>query len=478
MHISSLSHSKTRAQTTSALPLLSRHCLFGTLVLAALIFLPIARAVTPAPDGGYPGQNTAEGDYALQLATGQGIDNTGVGFQSLYGLRTGNSNTAVGSISLVSNGSANYNTAVGAAALNNNYGNSNTASGYAALALNTSGTENTAIGSEALRGSSDAGHANAVGSFNTATGARALYSNHDGGVNVAAGYKALEANVGGFYNVASGGFALGNNTSGSYNVATGANALYYNNTGGTNTATGHQALQNNISGSNNVAVGYQAGNNLTTGSNNIAIGAGVLATAGESNTTRIGKTTQKKTFIGGIYNKTVASGVGVIVNSSGQLGTVQSSARYKDDIRPMDKASEEILALKPVTFRYKEELDPDKIPQFGLIAEDVEKVDPDLVVRDENGKINTVRYEAVNAMLLNEFLKEHSRVQKDESTIAELRSASTQQKAAITHLQSTLTQQQKEINALTDRLKEQAAELQEMSPHDLGNLPQTDAAAN
>src|SRR5205823_12674463 len=114
--------------------------------------------------------------------------------------------------------------------------------------------------------------------------------------------------------------------------------------------------------------------------------------------------------IGGIYNKTVASGVGVIVNSNGQIGTVQSSARYKDDIKPMDKASEAILALKPVTFRYKEELDPDKTPQFGLIAEEVEKNDPNLIVRDEDGKISTVRYEAVNAMLLNEFLKEHRRV--------------------------------------------------------------------
>jgi Chaperone of endosialidase len=185
-------------------------------------------------------------------------------------------------------------------------------------------------------------------------------------------------------------------------------------------AAGDGALYYNSSGSNNIALGTSAGANLTTGSNNIVIGANVLGKAGEANTTRIGKTTQAKTFIGGIYNKTVASGVGVIINSSGQLGTVQSSARYKDDIKPMDKASEPILALKPVTFRYKEELDPDHIPQVGLIAEEVEKVNPELVVRDEEGKVMTVRYEAVNAMLLNEFLKEHRRVQELEKRIQAL----------------------------------------------------------
>src|SRR5205814_6573041 len=108
---------------------------------------------------------------------------------------------------------------------------------------------------------------------------------------------------------------------------------------------------------------------------------------------------------------TVPSGVGVIVGSNGQLGTVVSSARFKDAIQPMDKASEAILALKPVTFRYKKDLDPDGIPQFGLVAEDVQKINPDLVARDEQGKPYTVRYEAVNAMLLNEFLKEHQTVQ-------------------------------------------------------------------
>jgi predicted ribosome quality control (RQC) complex YloA/Tae2 family protein len=163
-------------------------------------------------------------------------------------------------------------------------------------------------------------------------------------------------------------------------------------------------------------VGFNAGGNLTTGSNNIDIGN--LGIAGEANTMRIGTVKQTATFIARIYGATVASGVGVIIDSTGHLGTMQSSERFKEEIKPMDKASEAILALQPVTFRYKKELDPDGIPQFGLIAEQVEKVNPALVVRDADGKINTVRYEAVNAMLLNEFLKEHRKVEQLEATVA------------------------------------------------------------
>jgi hypothetical protein len=195
-------------------------------------------------------------------------------------------------------------------------------------------------------------------------------------------------------------------------------------------------------------VGNNAGFNLTTGINNIDIGnAGV---AGESKAIRIGKQgTQRTTFIAGISGATVASGVGVIVGSNGQLGTVVSSERFKDAIKPMDKASEAILALKPVTFRYKHELDPEGIPQFGLVAEDVEKVNPDLVARDEQGKPYTVRYEAVNAMLLNEFLKAHRKIEEQErraqqqdSTVAELKS---------------------QVQVLTAALKEQAAQIQKVS---------------
>jgi len=174
-------------------------------------------------------------------------------------------------------------------------------------------------------------------------------------------------------------------------------------------ANGFNALAHNTTGSFNIALGNNAGFNITTGSNNIDIGNGGVA--GDANNIRIGRAgTHTNTFIAGINSVTVAAGVGVIIDSSGHLGTVTSSARFKEAIKPMDKASEAILALERVAFRYKQELDPDGIPQFGLIAEQVEKVNPDLVVRDEDGKVNTVRYEAVNAMLLNEFLKEHRKV--------------------------------------------------------------------
>jgi len=366
------------------------------------------RAHAACPELCDDNSNTGVGNFALGSLSG-GSHNTALGYAALGSDDTGGENTAIGDFALATNHSGARNTACGVQALQANIsGEFNTAHGFAALALNTA-SNNTAVGYEALT-------QNNTGGYNTAAGTLALSSNQSGGVNVADGYSALQANVGGFYNVGLGGFALGTNTGGSYNVATGANALYYNK-GSNNTADGHQALQNNTNGANNVAVGFQAGNNLTSGSNNIVIGAGVLAVAGEGNTTRIGKSTQKKVFISGISGKTLANGVTVIINSTGQLGTIQSSARFKGDIKPMDKASEAILALKPVTFRYKEELDPDKIPQFGLIAEEVEKVNSDLVVRDEEGEVTSVRYEAVNAMLLNEFLKEHRRVQELETTV-------------------------------------------------------------
>src|SRR5207248_6099022 len=187
-----------------------------------------------------------------------------------------------------------------------------------------------------------------------------------------------------------------------------------------NTAMGIQALNNNTSGSNNTALGALAGQNLTTGNNNIDIGANVLGTAGESGKIRIGKQgTQNGTFIAGIFGVTM-TGSPVVVSSNGKLGiSGTSSARFKTAVKAMDKASEALLALKPVTFRYKEEIDPDGIPQFGLVAEEVEKVNPDLITRDEEGKPTTVRYEAVNAMLLNEFLKEHRKVERLEGIVTQ-----------------------------------------------------------
>ena len=188
-------------------------------------------------------------------------------------------------------------------------------------------------------------------------------------------------------------------------------------------------------------MGFAAGVNLTTGGNNIDIGN--YGVVGEANTIRIGTLeTQTTAFVAGIYGVTVARGIGVIMDNNGQLGTTTSSARFKDKIQPMDKASEAILALKPVTFRYKQELDPDQIPQFGLVAEQVAKVNPDLVARDDEGKPYTVRYEAVNVMLLNEFLKEHKKVAEQQVTISELK---------------------KDLGIITAQLKDQAAEIQKVS---------------
>jgi Chaperone of endosialidase len=223
------------------------------------------------------------------------------------------------------------------------------------------------------------------------------------------------------------------NNRGNNNAATGAFALQGNTTGHDNTAQGFQSLNGNGSGSNNVAFGSHAGANLTTGNNNIDIGANVLGNAGEANTIRIGKQgTQKSTFIGGIFG-TAVTGSTVVVNSNGKLGVATSSSRFKEAIKPMNKASEAILALKPVSFRYKQDIDPDGIPQFGLIAEEVEKINPDLVVRDDQGKVMTMRYEAVNAMLLNEFLKEHRTSQNRRAQSPNSRRLSRSSKSRLKH---------------------------------------------
>ena len=259
-----------------------------------------------------------------------------------------------------------------------------------------------------------------TGFSNTALGFNALFSNTIGRENTATGAQALSDNTEGYDNTATGFDALSSNTTGVDNTATGDDALFSNTTGFSNTASGFAALFNNRTGSSNIALGFQAGINLTTGSSNIYIGnAG--GNGGESNRIRIGTVgTQTATFIAGISGVTVPGGVGVIVGNNGRLGTVVSSERFKDEVKPMDKTSEAILLLKPVTFRYKKDLDPDGIPQFGLLAEDVARVSPDLVAGDDDGKPYTVRYEAVNAMLLNEFLKAHRRIEEQDKRIEQL----------------------------------------------------------
>jgi len=249
----------------------------------------------------------------------------------------------------------------------------------------------------------------------------ALQSNKNGSYNTAPGAEALFNNVAEF-NTGHGTRTLYTNSTGSSNTASGYGAMYYNFSGSFNTAVGQDALSNNTTGSNNVAVGLSAGVNLTTGSNNIVIGANVLGKNGEANKIRIGKQgTQNGTFIAGIYNisEPPANGIKPIyINSNGQLGTAppSSAARFKEAIKPMAKTSESILALKPITFRYKN--DEEGTPQFGLIAEQVAKVNPDLVVRDQDGKVYTVRFDA---MLLNEFLKEHQKVEEQGATIAQMK---------------------------------------------------------
>ena len=349
-------------------------------------------AVVPAPDGGYPGANTAEGDSAL------------------FSLTTGASNTAIG---------------------------------FAALGSNTTGDFNTAEGSGALL-------FNTTGSSNTANGVNTLLHNTTGFQNVSTGVQALFSNTTGFHNAADGFQALFSNSTGNHNTADGDNALVHNTTGNLNTAVGGHALDQNITGSSNVALGFQAGFNIT-GNGNVCVGQNIVGLAGESNVTRIGN----------IGSTAQANGVFVTVGAGGKLGFQVSSRRYKDDIKPMDKASEGLFALKPVSFRYKQEIDPARSPDFGLIAEDVATVNPDLVARDEEGKIVTVRYQAVNTMLLNEFLKEHKKVEEQQASIAELKSMVAQQKK---DFQATAAQQQKQIEALTAGLQKVSAQLEASKP--------------
>jgi trimeric autotransporter adhesin len=318
-------------------------------------------------------------------------------------------NTAYGIGALQGNTTGDYNSAFGFNALFENNGGFNTGTGYLALYSNVNGSYNTATGGKALY--NDAGSTTeGTGSYNTATGYGTLYSNTTGYANLADGYKALLNNQTGNDNTAVGYEAL-YDSNGTFNTAVGAGALLDNASSNYNTGVGAEALLGNTTGSGNIALGAFAGTYLTTGNNNIDIGNS--GAAGDDNTIKIGlKGVQAATYIAGIHGTTIAGGVAVVVDAAGQLGVKTSSARFKEAIKPMDDASEAILALKPVTFRYKKELDQEGIPQFGLVAEQVEKVDPDLVVRDEKGQVFTVRYEAVNAMLLNEFLKEHQRVQE------------------------------------------------------------------
>jgi len=370
-------------------------------LIVSLASLLTAHAVSPPPDGGYPRGNTAEGQNAL------------------FSLTTGGYNTGLGYFSLESNTAASFNTAVGAGAL-----------------LLNNADENTAVGAVALL-------SNTTGNFNTAVGVSALVKNVNGSANTALGSSALAANVNGNGNVAVGVSALATSEV-SDNTAVGNQALRDNTVGQDNTAVGLFALATNHTGNDNTAIGQGAGQNVM-GSSNICIGQGVFGAATDNNTIRIGDNLPNGSacYIGGIFAELVVGGDTVICNSAGKVGTGTSSKRFKEAIKPMDKASEVLLALTPVTFRYKKELDPTGTPRFGLVAEDVEKVSPNLVVHDKEGRPHSVRYDQVNAMLLNEFLKEHRKNEQQETTI--------------THLQ-------KQVEALTVGLQKVSAQLAAASP--------------
>jgi uncharacterized coiled-coil protein SlyX len=373
--------------------------LFIALTLFCFTAVPKAFGVSPPPDGGYPGGNTAEGQSALFSRT------------------TGGYNTAVGYLSLRSDSTGSLNTAVGAGTLLANTADSNTAVGGGALLSNTTGTNNTATGAFAL-------FANTTGSDNTATGAGALFSDQSGGRNTAFGSAALYSNV----------------------------------SGGSNTAIGYQALLNST-GSSNTALGDAAGFSVITANNVICIGAD-------------GQNVSNSCYIGNIAGQTVgAGGSTCYVDNDGKLGVFLSARRFKTDIADMAAASEAILCLHPVTFHYKPELDKTGIPQFGLVAEEVAKVNPDLVTRDRDGKLQTVRYEAVNAMLLNEFLKEHRKVQEQACEIQE-------QRATINELSSAVAQQQEEMKAFAATLKEQASQIQRVSAQVEVNKPASQTVLN
>jgi Chaperone of endosialidase len=409
-----------------------RNTLFTTTLLAlcflafgCLVFPQRTLAVSPTPDGGYPGGNTAEGTNAL------------------LSLTTGTYNTAIGIYSLLSNTEGQFNTALGAGALLANVGDPSSGAGV----------DNTATGAGALL-------SNTTGESNTANGAFALFSNSTGAVNTATGADALLNNTTGFANTATGAGALFSNTVGNNNTATGFSALSANMTGDGNTATGRYALTI-TTGSGNTALGANAGSALTTGNFNIDIGVDVIGVAGESNTIRIGANlddTQGASacHIGGIYNQLVdpATASSMAIDATGKLGTAVSSRRFKHDIKPMDKASEAILALKPVIFHYKS--DAKNTPCFGLIAEEVAEVNPDLVVRNKNGEIWSVRYDQINAMLLNEFLKEHKKAQEQQTTIGQLKSNAAKQDATISELKS-------DLQIVVARLKDQGSKIQRVS---------------
>ena len=431
-----------------------------TILVLLCCGLPGVQAVVPAPDGGYPNFTTAEGQNALFSLT-SGAANTAVGWFSLNSVTAGSFNTGVGAGTLVLN-AGDENTAIGTAALLLNTASGNTAVGSRALLNNTTGGTlgniqgvdvgpNVAVGQQSLE-------SNTVASANTAVGYQALQSFTTGpvgleqiGLCTAVGFQALGNATGiGFANNAFGYHALMNNTDGGGNTAVGLQALVNNTIGSSNVAIGNNALSNST-GNHNTALGFNAGAAVMTANNVICIGNGIL-----------GANADDSCFIGNIYSN-VQPIVGtdpdsVTITSSGRLGRGNvSSRRYKHDIKSMDKASEVLYALKPVSFRYNKEYDATQTLAFGLIAEEVAEVYPDLVGRNPKGEPESVRYEQINAMLLNEFLKEYKTVQELKSTVLSQQSVIAQQRESF---ERRLAEQAKQIKALTDAVEKVNAQLE------------------
>jgi Chaperone of endosialidase len=418
--------------------------LIGALALAGVAFAQVPSTNdTSTTDGN---QNTGMGTGALGVGT-TGSNNTASGFGALNSNTSGFDNTASGVNSLFSNTKGAVNTAAGYEALYfNTTGNNNTAFGASALIQNTTGFDNTASGGIALE-------LNTTGYENTAVGFAALQFNKTGFDNTASGYSALFSNTTGNYNSASGMNALFKNTTGTQNTASGYQALYANRTGGGNTAFGLDALYHNTSGHYNIAEGYKAGFNLTTGSYNIDIGNSTTGVAGESGVIRIGTQVptalQTNAYIAGIYPNTIANPFPVVIDSTGHLGVGStSSERFKTAIAPMGSNTAKLQQLRPVTFHLK--TDPKGALQYGLIAEEVAKVYPELVIRGEKGRIDGVRYDELAPMLLNEVQQQQRKIAEQAAIIrslerqqwryatqAELHDLKQQLQAALLKLQST-----------------------------------------
>ena len=385
--------------------------------------------------------------------------NTAMGSNAMFNNGTTSENTAAGYAALFSNSAGGYNSALGAFALySNTDGYFNSAFGRRALYLNTFGTGNSALGSDALG-------SNTTGDFNSAIGISALNSNTSGGYNSALGSTALAFNSTGFFNSAFGAEALGHNTTGSYNSAIGVSALFNNTTasyntavgyrvltsnfdgaantalgfqsllnashGNNNTAVGYAALSNDLTGSGNIAVGYNAGYNITR-SNNIDIGN--QGASNDNGVIRIGAANSNNgTFIAGITN-TQLIGAAVYVNANGKLGVLASSERYKTAIRSMSNEASKLERLRPVSFHLKN--DPDGPLQYGLIAEEVQKVFPELVIRDAQGKIQGVRYDELAPMLLDQVQRQSAENRQLQQQMFLLKRQNEAILAALSQLQS------------------------------------------